>query len=57
MSSRRIEIKKHWTWEEWQARRAALKALTDRISPEPARRRQSSSDHRLRRAFGGKRAP
>jgi len=57
VSSERGEIKTHWTWEEWKSRRAGLKAVTDLISPEPARRKHSSSDRRLRRAYGGKRAP
>ena len=57
MSSERGEIKTHWTWEEWKSRRAGLKAVTDLISPEPARRKHGSSDRRLRRAYGGKRAP
>lgn len=51
------EIKTTWTWEEWKARRPALKAVTDRVSPAPSRRTHSSSDRRLRAAFGGKRAP
>ena len=51
------KLKIRWTWEEWKAGRAALKAITDKITPEPIRRKESSSDRRLKAAYGGKRAP
>ena len=53
----KTELKTHWTWEEWQAQRAATKAITDKVSPKPCRCAESSSDKRLRAAFDGLRAP
>ena len=53
----KTELKTHWTWEEWQAQRAATRAITDKVSPAPCRRAESSSDKRLRAAFDGLRAP
>jgi hypothetical protein len=51
------KLKVSWTWEEWQASRAARKAVSDRFGPPVTRRRESSSDRRLRRAFKGERGP
>lgn len=51
------KIKLDWTWEEWQRSRKARRAITDRIAPSPVRRKLSSSDKRLRAAFGGRRGP
>ena len=51
------KLKTHWTWEEWQAQRAATKAMTDKVSAQPCRRSESSSDKHLRAAFDGLRAP
>lgn len=51
------EIKVHWTWQEWQAERVARKAITSKVGPAVCRRKEGSSDKRLRRAFDGKRAP
>ena len=51
------KIKTNWTWEEWQRSRKARRAVTDRITPLPVRRKRSSSDKRLRKAFGGQRGP
>ena len=51
------ELKTSWTWEEWLASRAATRAITDKISPAPCRRAESSSDKRLRAAFDGERYP
>lgn len=56
MSSTR-KIKVAWSWEEWQRSRKARRAATDRITPSPVRRERSSSDKRLRAAFGGRRGP
>jgi hypothetical protein len=53
---RSTTMKVSWSWEEWQARRAAVRSVTSRVGPD-CRRKESSSDKRLRNAFGGKRAP
>lgn len=46
------------TWEEWKAGRAAKReTLRKRGLDSPSRRSCSSSDKRLRKAFGGDRAP
>jgi len=50
-------LKIAWTWEEWQRSRLARRAVTDRISPSPVRRKRSSSDKRLHAAFAGQRGP
>jgi hypothetical protein len=49
--------KTSWTWEEWQASRAARRAAADRVGPPITRRREGSSDRRLRAAFAGRRGP
>ncbi len=51
------KLKTDWTWEEWQASRANRRAVASRIGPPVIRRSESSSDFRLRKAFGGKRGP
>ena len=51
------KLKTDWTWEEWQQSRAARRAVTARVGPPVTRRRESSSDRRLRKAFGGERGP
>lgn len=56
MSSKK-EIKINWTWEEWQASRKARKAATDCITTTSVRRKNSSSDKRLKLAFDGERGP
>jgi hypothetical protein len=50
-------LKTDWTWEEWQASRAKRHAVANRIGPPVVRRSASSSDFRLRKAFGGERGP
>ncbi len=50
-------LKTEWTWEEWQATRAARRMAADRVDPPVVRRRESSSDRRLRAAFKGERGP
>ena len=45
------------TWEEWQSKRQALREQTSRVGPAVTRRKESSSDPRLRAAFNGNRAP
>jgi hypothetical protein len=50
-------MKVRFSWEEWRSQRAAVRALADRITPNPIRRQESSSDERLKKAFGGRRAP
>lgn len=51
------DLKTHWTWEEWQASRAKRRAAAARIGPPTCRRKESSSDPRLRPAFDGERGP
>ena len=46
-----------WTWEEWQAGRQARREASLRVGKPVCRRQESSSDRRLRAAFGGQRAP
>ena len=55
LNTRPLKVK--WTWEEWLASRAATRAVSDKISPAPCRRLESSSDKRLRTAFDGERYP
>jgi len=50
-------MKTSWTWEEWLQSRKARKAASDRITTESIRRAASSSDRRLKKAFGGQRGP
>ena len=46
------------TWDEWKAARAAKREALRRLGLDaPSRRRESTSDTRLRAAFGGERAP
>ncbi len=46
------------SWEEWKASRAAKRAVLERLGLDaPSIRSRSSSDRRLRAAFGGFRAP
>jgi len=51
------DMKVSWTWKEWQAERAERKALSSKIGPAACRRKESSSDKRLRRLFKGNRGP
>jgi len=57
MNSPEKTLKTKWTWEEWLASRAAVRAATEKVCPGPCRRAESSSDKRLRAAFGGERFP
>lgn len=50
-------LKTDWTWDEWLASRAARRAAADKIGPPVTRRKESSSDRRLRAAFQGERGP
>lgn len=46
------------TWEEWKAGREAKRETLRKLGLDsPSRRSSSSSDKRLRKAFGGKRVP
>ena len=46
------------TWDEGKATRAAKREALRRLGLDaPSRRRESTSDRRLRAAFGGERAP
>jgi len=56
-AERKPALKTRWTWEEWKAGRAALRAVTDKVHPGSIRRKSSSSDRRLREAFAGERGP
>lgn len=51
------KLKTDWTWEEWRQSRAVRRAVAERIGPAVTRRKESSSDSRLRRAFQGQRGP
>ena len=46
-----------YTWEQWQAGRAERRRLGNLVAPPVIRRPESSSDKRLRAAFGGERGP
>jgi hypothetical protein len=50
-------MKTHWTWEEWLASREERRAVSNKVCPRSIRRSRSSSDRRLKRAFGGERHP
>lgn len=46
------------TWKEWKAGREAKRETLRKLGLDsPSRRISSSSDKRLRKAFGGKRVP
>ena len=46
------------TWDEWKAARVAKREILRRLGLDaPSRRTESTSDRRLRGAFGGERAP
>lgn len=45
------------TWEQWQAGRDKRRRLGELVAPPVIRREESSSDQRLREAFGGQRGP
>ena len=46
------------TWDEWKAARAAKREALRRLGLDaPSRRRESTSDRRLRAAFDGERVP
>ena len=46
------------TWDEWKAARAAKREALRQLGLDaPSRRSESTSDKRLRAAFGGERAP
>ena len=51
------ELKTTWEWDEWQASRAARRAVAMSIGPPTVRRAESSSDRHLRKAFNGARGP
>ena len=57
MRSKKSELKTSWGWEEWLGSRAARRAVANRVGPPVVRRESSSSDRRLRKAFGGQRGP
>jgi hypothetical protein len=57
MTSAERPCKTSWTWEEWQAGRAARRALSLRVGRPVCRREEGSSDRRLKAAFDGLRAP
>ena len=46
------------TWDEWKAARVTKREVLRRLGLDaPSRRTESTSDRRLRAAFGGERAP
>ena len=57
-SERRSAAPIRLTWDEWKAARAAKRETLRRLGlDKPSRRSESTSDRRLRQAFGGERAP
>jgi hypothetical protein len=50
-------MKTRWKWNEWRASRKKRRAVTNRVSPMPCRRVESSADKRLCAAYGGWRSP
>ena len=52
-----IQPDRCYTWEQWQAGRAERRRLGNLVAPSVIRRPESSSDKRLRAAFGGERGP
>lgn len=46
-----------WTWDEWLASREARRTTSRRVGPAVTRRKESSSDRRLRKEFDGERGP
>ena len=53
----KVQDDRRLTWEDWQSRRQALRKQTRLVGSAVTRRKESSSDSRLRAAFNGKRAP
>ncbi len=51
------KLKTDWTWEEWQTSRSKRRAVAQRIGPAVVRRRESSSDSKLRPSFNNERGP
>lgn len=45
------------SWEKWLAGRAERRRLGNLVAPPIIRRKESSSDQRLRATFGGERGP
>lgn len=52
-----IKPEKRYSWEQWLAGRAERRRLGNPVAPAIIRRESSSSDKRLREAFGGERGP
>ena len=50
-----IPIGESIAWEDWLAGRKARRESSRLVEPRPTRRRQSSSDRRLKKLFKGKR--
>lgn len=46
-----------YSWEEWLSGRAERRRLGNLVAPPIIRRKESSSDERLRAAFDGERGP
>ena len=57
MSLQQRSPKTSWGWEEWLASRDERRAVANLVGPATVRRKSSSSDRRLRKAFGGERGP
>lgn len=51
------DIKRHWTWEEWQASRYRRRQEGKRVAPGIIRRSSSKDDKHLREACDGARGP
>jgi hypothetical protein len=52
-----IPPERRFTWEQWQAGRAERRRLGNLVAPAVIRRKESSSDKRLRETFDGERGP
>lgn len=52
-----IRMNEPITLEDWEKGREARRLSGLKVAPASIRRKESSSDKRLRAAFGGKRAP
>lgn len=52
-----IPMNRPITLDDWMKGREARRATGLLVAPAVIRRAESSSDHRLRKAFGGRRAP
>jgi hypothetical protein len=59
MTPSKLPIKpdRRWTWEQWQAGRAARRRAGNLVAPKNIRRTKSEGDEYLRETYGGERGP